>query len=102
MTITPMIPTPPLLEFISISHSSAVAANQPYCGASWRTPASCEGRTRRRSPNVSTLIDLLATTQDLPWHRVVRAGGTMQQAEPQRELMRAEGIAMRGYRVDLR
>jgi hypothetical protein len=39
MTITPMIPTPPLLEFISISYSSAMAAIQPHCDTSLGVPA---------------------------------------------------------------
>jgi alkylated DNA nucleotide flippase Atl1 len=44
---------------------------------------------------------VLATTHDLPWHRVVRADGTIPQGQPQRELLLAEGVAMRGARVDL-
>ena len=44
---------------------------------------------------------ILATTHDLPWHRVVRADGTIPQGLPQRELLRAEGVPMRGDRVDL-
>ena len=49
-------------------------------------------------------IDGLAprlTTHDLPWHRVVRADGTIPQGQPQRELLLAEGVPMRGDRVDL-
>jgi methylated-DNA-protein-cysteine methyltransferase related protein len=45
---------------------------------------------------------LATTTQDLPWHRVVRADGTMTQGDRQRELLRAEGVPMRGDRVDMR
>ena len=46
---------------------------------------------------------LLATTQeDLPWHRVVRADGSLAQGTRQRELLLREGIPMRGDRVDLR
>lgn len=45
---------------------------------------------------------VLATTHDLPWHRVVRADGTIPKGEPQRELLRAEGVPIRGDRVDLR
>src|ERR1700745_135392 len=44
---------------------------------------------------------ILATTHDLPWHRVVRADGTIPQGQTQQELMRAEGVPMRGDRVDL-
>jgi alkylated DNA nucleotide flippase Atl1 len=41
------------------------------------------------------------TNHDLPWHRVVRADGTIPQGQPQRKLLRAEGVPMRGNRVDL-
>jgi methylated-DNA-protein-cysteine methyltransferase-like protein len=45
---------------------------------------------------------VLSDTHDLPWHRVVRADGTVSQGEPQRELLRAEGVPMHGDRVDMR
>jgi alkylated DNA nucleotide flippase Atl1 len=46
---------------------------------------------------------VLATVHDgLPWHRVVRADGSLPQGEVQRELLLAEGVPMRGDRVDLR
>jgi len=38
---------------------------------------------------------------DLPWHRVVRADGSLPQGEPQRERLAAEAVPMRGDRVDL-
>ena len=44
---------------------------------------------------------VLSTTHDLPWYRVVRADGTIPQSRPQRELLLAEGIPMKGDRVDL-
>ena len=44
---------------------------------------------------------VLATNHDLPWHRVVRADGTIPQGQPQRELLLAEGVPMRGARVHL-
>ena len=46
---------------------------------------------------------VLATTdQDLPWHRVVRADGSLAKGRRQRELLLREGVAMRGERVDLK
>ena len=47
---------------------------------------------------------LLSTTHidDLPWHRVVRADGSLAQGARQRALLVAEGVPMRGSRVDLR
>jgi len=46
---------------------------------------------------------ILATTRErLPWHRVVRADGTVAMGKRQRELLLKEGVPMRGERVDLR
>jgi methylated-DNA-protein-cysteine methyltransferase related protein len=39
---------------------------------------------------------------DVPWHRVVRADGSLAQGERQRRLLEAEGVPMRGERVDMR
>jgi methylated-DNA-protein-cysteine methyltransferase-like protein len=39
---------------------------------------------------------------DLPWHRVVRADGSLAKGEPQRRLLEAEGVPFRGARVDMR
>jgi methylated-DNA-protein-cysteine methyltransferase related protein len=45
---------------------------------------------------------VLATThEDLPWFRVVRADGSIPKGQRQRELLVAEGVPMRGDRVDL-
>jgi alkylated DNA nucleotide flippase Atl1 len=44
---------------------------------------------------------ILSQTHDLPWHRVVRADGTLTQGEAQRKLLVAEGVPMRGDHVDL-
>lgn len=43
-----------------------------------------------------------ATGEQVPWHRVVRADGTLTQGARQRERLRAEGVPMRGDRVDMR
>jgi len=46
---------------------------------------------------------VLATTHDgLPWHRVVRADGSLAKGRRQHELLLQEGVLMRGDRVDLR
>jgi methylated-DNA-protein-cysteine methyltransferase-like protein len=37
----------------------------------------------------------------IPWHRVVRADGSVAVGEEQLELLRREGVPMRGDRVDL-
>ena len=45
---------------------------------------------------------VLATTEEeLPWHRVVRADGSVAKGRRQLELLRREGVAVRGDRVDL-
>ena len=38
----------------------------------------------------------------VPWHRVVRADGTLAKGERQRRLLEREGIPFRGKRVDMR
>ena len=37
----------------------------------------------------------------LPWHRVVRADGSLAKGERQRRLLDAEGVPLRGDRVDM-
>jgi methylated-DNA-protein-cysteine methyltransferase related protein len=38
----------------------------------------------------------------LPWHRIVRADGTLAKGEHQRRLLAAEGVPFRGERVNMR
>jgi len=45
---------------------------------------------------------LAGTHEGLPWHRVVRADGSLAKGRPQRKLLLREGVPMRGDRVDLR
>jgi alkylated DNA nucleotide flippase Atl1 len=44
---------------------------------------------------------VLSTSDGLPWHRVVRADGSLAKGARQRELLLREGVPMRGDRVDL-
>ena len=55
-------------------------------------------------PNAPRLVGrVLATTDEtLPWHRVVRADGTLAKGTRQRELLDREGVPMHGDRVNLR
>src|SRR5258708_5103563 len=76
--------------------------------------ASSRGCVRSRLGFVRTYGDIdpvaprlvgqvLATIHDeLPWHRVVRADGTLAKGRRQRALLVAEGVPMCGDRVDLR
>jgi methylated-DNA-protein-cysteine methyltransferase related protein len=47
---------------------------------------------------------VLAATDDVdvPWHRIVRADGSLAKGERQRRLLEAEGVPFHGERVDLR
>jgi alkylated DNA nucleotide flippase Atl1 len=44
---------------------------------------------------------LAATDQEVPWHRVVRADGSVAKGRRQLDLLRREGVPLRGGRVDL-
>jgi methylated-DNA-protein-cysteine methyltransferase-like protein len=39
---------------------------------------------------------------DVPWHRIVRADGSLAKGARQRRLLEAEGVPFRGDRVDMR
>jgi methylated-DNA-protein-cysteine methyltransferase-like protein len=45
---------------------------------------------------------LATSVDDIPWHRVVRSDGSLSMGRRQRKLLVAEGVPMRGDRVDLR
>ena len=45
---------------------------------------------------------LSMTTEKLPWHRVVRADGSVAKGTRQLRLLRREGVPLIGDRVDLR
>jgi methylated-DNA-protein-cysteine methyltransferase related protein len=47
---------------------------------------------------------VLAACEDpgVPWHRIVRADGSLARGERQRALLEAEGVPFRGGRVDMR
>ena len=61
----------------------------------------------RRARLVGTALRVAPDALDLPWHRVIRADGHLafpdgsEAFERQRTLLEAEGIAVRGGRVDL-
>jgi alkylated DNA nucleotide flippase Atl1 len=44
---------------------------------------------------------VLSRTHGLPWHRVVRADGSLPRGAVQRRLLLREGVPMRAERVDL-
>ena len=44
---------------------------------------------------------VLSMTGGLPWHRVVRADGSVAKGAKQLDLLRREGVPLKGDRVDL-
>src|SRR5436190_11213764 len=52
------------------------------------------------APRFAGLV--LSESHDVPWHRVVRADGSLAQGVEQRRRLLAEGVPMRGDRVDMR
>jgi methylated-DNA-protein-cysteine methyltransferase-like protein len=54
-----------------------------------------------RAPRRVGLV-LATTDEELPWHRVVRADGSIPKGDVQRERLLGEGVPMRGDRVDMR
>ncbi len=52
-----------------------------------------------RAPRRVGLV--LSRTDGIPWHRVVRADGSLPKGAVQRRLLLQEGVPMRGERVDL-
>jgi len=54
----------------------------------------------RRSRYAGSVL-AAADEPGLPWHRVVRADGSLAKGERQRALLDAEGVPFRGDRVDM-
>jgi methylated-DNA-protein-cysteine methyltransferase related protein len=55
-------------------------------------------------PHAPRLVGRVLSTchdEDVPWHRVVHADGTIPKGDRQRELLEREGVPMRGARIDL-
>jgi alkylated DNA nucleotide flippase Atl1 len=53
------------------------------------------------APRVAGAVLHACEDASLPWHRVVRADGSLAKGERQRRLLEAEGIPFRGSRVDM-
>ncbi len=53
------------------------------------------------APRLVGLVLSRTAGDDLPWHRVVRADGSLPKGDEQRRRLVREGIPMRGDRVDL-
>jgi methylated-DNA-protein-cysteine methyltransferase-like protein len=53
------------------------------------------------APRVAGAVLFSCEDPALPWHRIVRADGSLAKGERQRHLLRAEGVPFRGERVNL-
>jgi len=53
------------------------------------------------APRYAGTVLFAAEEPDLPWWRVVRADGSLAKGDRQRALLRAEGVPLRGTRVDM-
>jgi methylated-DNA-protein-cysteine methyltransferase related protein len=54
------------------------------------------------APRVAGAVLAACPSGAAPWHRVVRADGSLAKGARQRALLDAEGVPFRGARVDLR
>lgn len=54
------------------------------------------------SPRFAGSVLAASDDPDLPWHRIVRADGSLAKGERQRALLEAEGVPFTGARVDMR
>lgn len=53
------------------------------------------------APRVAGAVLAACRDDAVPWHRVVRADGTLAKGARQRALLDAEGVPFRGERVDM-
>ncbi|MGH2844241.1 MAG: MGMT family protein [Solirubrobacteraceae bacterium] len=54
------------------------------------------------APRFAGLVLHECKDESVPWHRIVRADGTLAKGERQRRLLEREGVPFRGQRVDMR
>lgn len=54
------------------------------------------------APRVAGAVLFACEDPGVPWHRVVRADGSLAKGAQQRRRLEAEGVPFRGSRVDMR
>jgi methylated-DNA-protein-cysteine methyltransferase-like protein len=54
------------------------------------------------APRFAGTVLFACDDPDVPWHRIVRADGSLAKGRRQRRLLMAEGVPFRGERVDMR
>jgi alkylated DNA nucleotide flippase Atl1 len=60
------------------------------------------GDVSRGAPRFAGTVLSACEDPTVPWHRIVRADGSLAKGERQRRLLEAEGVPFRGARVDMR
>ena len=53
------------------------------------------------APRLAGQVLSASLEPDLPWHRIVRADGSLAKGDRQKELLTAEGVRFVGDRVDM-
>jgi methylated-DNA-protein-cysteine methyltransferase-like protein len=53
------------------------------------------------APRAAGAVMAKARDPGLPWHRIVRADGSLPKGDRQRALLEAEGVPFKGQRVDM-
>jgi alkylated DNA nucleotide flippase Atl1 len=75
----------------------------PDRGFSHGLPTVAESsRSELIAPRFAGTVLHATSDPDVPWHRVVRADGSLAKGSRQRRLLVEEGIPFRGDRVDMR
>src|SRR3954469_13199647 len=54
------------------------------------------------APRFAGTVLAFTDDPDVPWHRIVRADGSLAKGARQRRLLEAEGVPFRGDKVDMR
>ncbi len=54
------------------------------------------------APRIAGAVLHGCSDRSVPWHRIVRADGSLAKGSHQRALLEAEGVPFRGARVDMR
>ncbi|HEY4998330.1 MAG TPA: MGMT family protein [Usitatibacter sp.] len=54
------------------------------------------------APRMAGAVLYECADASVPWHRIVRADGSLAKGDSQRRLLEREGVPFRGFRVDMR
>jgi methylated-DNA-protein-cysteine methyltransferase-like protein len=60
------------------------------------------GDVSPEAPRFAGTVLFACDDPEVPWHRVVRADGSLAKGRRERRLLMAEGVPFRGERVDMR